>query len=55
MMPWDAVEALLDRALELTPPEQDDLIEQTRSSDPALALEIARLVEASRHAGDFLE
>jgi len=55
MMAWDAVEALLDRALELTPSEQDDLIEQTRSSDPALALEVARLVEASRQAGDFLE
>jgi serine/threonine-protein kinase len=52
--PWPAVEALLDRALELDPPGQDDLIEQTRSSDPALALEVARLVAASRRAGEFL-
>ena len=55
MIRWDSVEPLLDRALELAPAEQDELIEQTRSSDPALAEEIARLVEASRHAGDFLE
>ena len=52
---WAAVEALLDQALDLAPPDQDALIEVARSSDPALAHEVARLIQAGRRVGEFLE
>ena len=54
-VPWDAIEALLDRALDLAPAAQEALIETTRSSDPSLAAEVARLLAAGRRAGAFLE
>jgi tRNA A-37 threonylcarbamoyl transferase component Bud32/TolB-like protein len=52
---WPAVEALLDQALDLAPAEQDRLLEQARSSDPALAAAVAQLIEASRRADGFLD
>ena len=52
---WEAIEVLLDRSLELEPASQDALIEATRSTDPVLAGELARLVDAGRHLGGFLE
>ena len=52
---WDAIEPVLDRALELAPDEQDAFLRRTGSEDPALEAAVRRLLEAGRRAGDFLE
>ena len=52
---WEAIERLLDRAIELPPEEQDALLARAGSDDPALAAAVKRLVEAGRRAGTFLE
>jgi tRNA A-37 threonylcarbamoyl transferase component Bud32/TolB-like protein len=52
---WEAIERLLDRALELTPDEQEALLRRAGSDDPALEAAVRRLLEAGRRAGTFLE
>jgi tRNA A-37 threonylcarbamoyl transferase component Bud32/tetratricopeptide (TPR) repeat protein len=52
---WDLIEPLLDRVLDLDPAGQARVLDETRAGDPALAREVARLAEADRRAGDFLE
>ena len=52
---WEAIERLLDRAIELPPDEQDALLARAGSDDPALAAAVKRLVDAGRRAGTFLE
>jgi tRNA A-37 threonylcarbamoyl transferase component Bud32/TolB-like protein len=52
---WDAIERVLDRALELGPPEQDAFLRRTGSEDPALEAAVRRLLDAGRRAGGFLE
>ena len=52
---WDEIERLLDRALDRSPEERAQLIEEIRSRDPPLAADIERLLRASEEAGGFLE
>jgi eukaryotic-like serine/threonine-protein kinase len=52
---WERIEPLLDQVLDLDPAGQTRLLEETRASDPALAREVARLADADRRAGNFLQ
>jgi len=51
---WPDLERLLERALDASPGERVALVELTRSTDPALAADLERLLEAESAATGFL-
>ena len=51
---WAEIERLLDEALELAPEQRSGFLAQTHSGDPALAVEVERLLRAIEDSGDLL-
>ncbi|MGH9896808.1 MAG: hypothetical protein ACREA0_33375, partial [bacterium] len=54
---WQRLSPLLDRALDLDPPERDELVMAVRREDGELAAALERLLSEHRRvlASDFLE
>ncbi|HTY41403.1 MAG TPA: serine/threonine-protein kinase [Thermoanaerobaculia bacterium] len=52
---WREVKGLFDRAMELPEAERAVFLDAERLRDPALAAEVARLLDAHAAAGEFLE
>ena len=52
---WQAVESILDAALELPPEQRKALLEQASTDDPTLRRELYELLESCERSGGFLE
>jgi serine/threonine protein kinase len=52
---WQRIAPLLERALDLPPPERGPFLDRTCAGDPALRAEIEELLRADSEAGGFLD